>query len=131
MDVGRSSVPLRVRAVQAVVHVIACPLRHFIVPSVGAYVTARDQYPSSLPVTRKGILVTFSNVLSFIHNQFDLSDVSSLSFPGMYSCIDMNGIFYALVALGGGRFAWFSDNAPAQDSMKVACYCDNFFARSS
>lgn len=47
--------------------------------------------------------------------------------PGMYSCVDMKGIFYALVALGGGRFAWFSDPEPAQDSMKAKCYCENFF----
>ena len=47
--------------------------------------------------------------------------------PGMYSCVDMKGIFYGLVALGGGRFAWFSDVAPAKDSMKVSCYCENVF----
>ena len=49
--------------------------------------------------------------------------------PGMYSCVDMKGIFYALVAIGEGRFAWFSDPSPVRDSMKVKCYCENFFSR--
>ena len=45
--------------------------------------------------------------------------------PGVYSCTDLKGNHYAMVALGKGKFAWFSENRMFSegDALKVSSYC--------
>ena len=44
---------------------------------------------------------------------------------GVYSCTDMKGIYYGVVALGDGKFGWWSDhNSNVNDGLKVTCFLE-------
>ena len=46
--------------------------------------------------------------------------------PGVYSCTDLKGNYYAMVALGNGEFAWFTENTlvgAKGNALEVSNYC--------